>query len=373
MMPLGFLLAAVCTAAALVAPRRPRALGKAAYFLGLVVNELPQLAVLFLLGTTALAVLEDDLAGAPGAVATLVALATVVGLVELARRGMSAKSTVAGALQHAGVSSSTSAWRGAWASLLAPFPIRPRAVRRHRNLSYGPDRKHALDVYRRRDARGGPVLVYLHGGGYFSGGKHWEGRALLYRLAARGWVCISANYRLRPTADFPDHLDDAKRALAWAKEHAADYGADPGRLVMAGSSAGAHLTSLCALDSAGASPDAPRKKVDAAVCLYGYYGRYYGRGADESPVSTPLALDASVAPPFFVAHGDHDTYSPAEGARALVGRLRAASSAPVVYAELVGGQHAFDLFYSWRGAAVVDGVEAFLERVVPKEGAACAS
>ena len=58
------------------------------------------------------------------------------------------------------------------------------------------------------------MLVYFHGGGYFSGRKTWEAQWLLYRLASEGWVCISANYRLRPRALFLDHLIDAKRAIA---------------------------------------------------------------------------------------------------------------------------------------------------------------
>jgi len=57
-------------------------------------------------------------------------------------------------------------------------------------------------------------------------------------------------------------------------------------------------------------------------------------------------------------------------ARALVGRLRATSSRPVVYAELPGAQHAFDLFHSLRYEAVVDAVEAFADRVRADRGAA---
>lgn len=366
----GYLLPALCVAAALIAPRRPRGVGVIAYFLGLVVNELPQILVLLLIGTTALALFENDLVGISGTIAIALAVATVIGLAELARRGIRSGGVVAAALHQAGVSVSADGWRSGWKSLLAPFPIRPRSVHRTRNLSYGRDRKHRLDVYSRRDAQGGPVLLYLHGGGYFSGGKHWEGRALLYQLAARGWVCMSANYRLRPAADFPEHLDDAKLALAWAHAHAEEYGADADKLVMAGCSAGAHLSALCALAPANGSEHGCAR-VDAAVCLYGYYGRYYGRGSDESLVSTPLALDASTAPPFFLAHGDHDTYTPVEGARTLANHLRAQSPAPVVYAELPGGQHSFDLFYSWRGAAIVDGVKDFLAGIVVTNETSC--
>jgi acetyl esterase/lipase len=372
-MPLGYLLLAVCTAAALIAPRHPRAVGAASFFFGVVVNELPQLGLAYLAATTALALIEGDLSGPIGMIAIAVALLTVVGLAELGRRGLRAKQNVIHALRDAGLEDSVVRWRSAWRSLIAPFPVRPRSVKRSADIAYGADRKHRLDVYRRPDAHGAPVLLYLHGGGYYTGGKHWEGRALLYRLASQGWVCISANYRLRPAADFPDHLDDAQAVIRWAGQHVAALGGDPGTLVMAGSSAGAHLTALCALEQEK-TVDTAMPRIDAAVCLYSYYGRYYGRPADESPVSTPLSLDAAAAPPFFVAHGDRDTYVAVEGARGFVQHLRAASPSPVVYAELEGGQHAFDLFRSWRGAAVVDGVEAFLVQVLTRKKAApCAS
>ena len=49
----------------------------------------------------------------------------------------------------------------------------------------------------------------------------------------------------------------------------------------------------------------------------------------------------------------------AEDTRRFVERLRRASSDPVVYAELPGAQHGFDLFHSIRFETVVDGIEAF--------------
>jgi dipeptidyl aminopeptidase/acylaminoacyl peptidase len=89
--------------------------------------------------------------------------------------------------------------------------------------------------------------------------------------------------------------------------------------------------------------------------LNGYYGNYYGQGADSSPV-THVRPDA---PPFFLAHGDRDTVVSVDNARLFADALRRTSTNPVVYVELPGGQHAFDLFHSFRFEAVVDAVEAF--------------
>jgi acetyl esterase/lipase len=138
---------------------------------------------------------------------------------------------------------------------------------------------------------------------------------------------------------------------------------------MSGSSTGAHLTALCALtqDDPDLQPgfEDGITRVDGAVCLYGYYGRYYGRGADESPLSTPFALDATDAPPFLLAHGDRDSWTSVEDARALAARLRQQSRRPVVYLELPGGQHGFDLLRSWRFEAVLGAVDTFVEAVAP--------
>ena len=149
--------------------------------------------------------------------------------------------------------------------------------------------------------------------------------------------------------------------IAWAREHGHEYGADTATMFVAGSSAGGHLVAMAAL-----TPNAPAfqpgferadTSVTAAICLYGYFGDYYGQGA----ASSPEAHVRSDAPPFFVAQGDRDTYSPrfVEIARSFVEELRSASFAPVVYAELPGGQHSFDLFHSVRFETVVDAIEAF--------------
>jgi acetyl esterase/lipase len=75
------------------------------------------------------------------------------------------------------------------------------------------------------------------------------------------------------------------------------------------------------------------------------------------------------APPFMVFHGEHDSLVPVEDARAFVERLEAESSNPVLYVELPGSEHAFDLAPSLRCARVVEGIERFLRTVIASGGA----
>ncbi|WP_432477616.1 alpha/beta hydrolase [Nocardioides sp. GXQ0305] len=363
-MPIGYAVflgsIALFTTAALLTTRRA---GHTRYVLSAAINEIPHVFALALVVSTVSAWAADDLGGTSGAVLTGFAAAVVVGTGVLAHRALPAEAEVRAGLVAAGL---PGVFRPGWRRLrgwLAPLPLRSPAVVRRRGLAYGPHRQQRLDVYRRRDGlTNGRVLVYLHGGGYYSGGRHREGRALLHRLAAGGWTCVSADYRLRPRAGFEEHIDDARSALRWAHAYAEEGGEPAEAVVMAGSSAGAHLAALCALTQ---PDDDPHLRVDGAVCLYGYYGRYYGRGPLEHPASSPVVLDPAGAPPMLIVHGDRDSWTPVEQARELRDHLRSGSSSTVAYVELTGAQHGFDLFASPRFVSVVDGVETFLAVAVP--------
>src|SRR6185436_8319963 len=79
--------------------------------------------------------------------------------------------------------------------------------------------------------------------------------------------------------------------------------------------------------------------------------------------ASPIARVHADAPPFFVIHGTHDSLAYVEDTRHFVRALRAVSRQPVIYAELPGAQHAFDVFHSRRSAYAVEAVTRFVERV----------
>ncbi|WP_328929719.1 alpha/beta hydrolase [Streptomyces sp. NBC_00190] len=385
-MPLGYLWTVVFVAAgtlfALAPVRRPRPLTDLSFRIGLVIGELPFVALAWLLLWTAVAFAQGDVDGPGSWAAVALAVITAAGLVLVVRRGLRARTEVERALAEGlGID-----WRAAIAPdatvglrghrtlariLFRPFAGRPRAVVRVADLRYGPGgRRHQLDVYHHR-ARpsGAPVLIHLHGGSYRGGRKSTQSLPLLHRLASRGWVCVSANYRLRPEVRHPEHLIDAKRVIAWVREHGRAYGADPATLFMAGSSAGGHMAALAALTPGDPALqpgfETADTSVTAVIGLNGYYGPYYGQG----PESSPSAHITADAPPFFLVHGDRDTMVHVDIARRFAADLREASVGTVVYAELPGAQHAFDLFHSLRFEAVVDGVEAFAGWVISREWA----
>lgn len=392
-MPIGLLitvaLVAVATLSCLM-PRRLGILGPLRLYLGHV-NEIPFIAILWLVGSTWAAISQGDTYSLFGwLVVALAALATA-GLIVVISRSMPTGRVIRRALE-AGLGAG---WAGrldgadsarlhrvvSFPALFGPVFIRRRHVRRTANIPYGSAPKNRLDVYVHRSRpTNSPVLVYFHGGMLMRGSKNYQGLPLLYQLASQGWVCITANYRLSPSATFPDHLIDVKRAIAWTRTHGQEYGADPDLVFVAGSSSGAQLAALAALTANDAELQPGFEQADtsvaAAMTLYGDYdwldspdrAGFLAPVMKSSPIEDPAAWARASpishlrvdAPPFFVIHGDQDVTLPVENARRFAHELRCVSNSPVVYAELPGAQHIFDMFRSIRGDAVDNGIAAFV-------------
>jgi acetyl esterase len=112
-------------------------------------------------------------------------------------------------------------------------------VKVERDLAYGPDVRHRLDVYRSEGTSGAlQVLVVFHGGGFVRGDKQERENAGLY-FARAGYLVIVPNYRLGPAHHWPAGAEDVRSVIAWTQAHAADYGARPERPWLLGESAGA--------------------------------------------------------------------------------------------------------------------------------------
>ncbi|HXB88266.1 alpha/beta hydrolase [Mycobacterium sp.] len=261
------------------------------------------------------------------------------------------------------------------------------------DISYGDHgaRNH-LDIWRRpdldRDGRA-PVLLQVPGGAWMVGSKRQQAYPLMSHLAELGWVCVAINYRLSPRSTWPDHIVDVKRALAWTKQHIAEYGGDPNWIAITGGSAGGHLSALAALTANDPQFQPGFEEADtsvrAAVPFYGVYdftrtddaihsltvptmAKYVfklGRAEISEALRTasPITHVSADAPPFFVLHGRNDSLIPVEQARAFTKRLREASRQPVLYAEMPFAQHAFDIFGSARAAHAAVAVEQFLAEI----------
>jgi acetyl esterase len=263
-------------------------------------------------------------------------------------------------------------------------------VERVKDVAYGPDRAHRLDVWRPVDRSGPlPVVLYVHGGAFRSLSKdtHW---LMGLAFARRGYVVFNIDYRLAPKFKFPAAPADACRAYGWVVEHAAEYGGDPARIVLSGESAGGNLVTTLAIAAAydrpevwtrpvlasGVMPAAvipmcgmlqvsdperfaragPLGKLDADAlfsCSGDYLPDHIGHGAPAADLADPICVlergepPARPLPPFYAAAGTRDPL--------LVDSLRLGASlrrlgVHNVIEEYPGEVHAFHALV-WRSAA----------------------
>ncbi len=100
---------------------------------------------------------------------------------------------------------------------------------------------------RRRDEQPLPLLLHVHGGGLVAGTAHDDLPWAAELAAATGCAVVSPDYRLAPEHPYPAAVDDVSATFGWVVEQAHLLGVDPGRVVLAGVSAGGGLAAATAL------------------------------------------------------------------------------------------------------------------------------
>jgi acetyl esterase/lipase len=224
-----------------------------------------------------------------------------------------------------------------------------------------------------------PVIVHVHGGGWRRGSRRVPlprlGAGFYDELAARGFAVAAIDYRLSGEARYPAALEDVRAAIGWVREHAAEYGMDPGRVFAWGDSAGGHLALMAALAGAqGNGDEGSGSAVQGVVAwfpvtdLAGLLDDVAAAGGHPDPgpesrealflgapaASVPgLAREASpvnhasaAAPPVLLMHGAADDLVPPAQSIRLAKAL--AQAGATVELELVPGATHF-----WNGAGDV--------------------
>src|ERR1700730_5694432 len=330
------------------------------WFFGLVVTELPLQTIASQLGGPAWT--ARRLNRPVRTIAWLTAAVSALGLLNFSRAGHQANVPLTKALDDGLGPAHRTDSAGLWRRPAAPGSAKTQGVLRmlrvyrdyahDSNISYGQyGSANHLDIWRRPDLDlngKAPVLFQIPGGAWTTGNKRGQAHPLMSHLAERGWICVAINYRHSPRNTWPAHIVDVKRALAWVKQHIAEYGGDPDFIAITGGSAGGHLSSLAAL-----TPNDPQfqpgfedadTRVHAAVPFYGIYD--FTRLDDSMHPMMPALLVKSIikqrpsthlqtfaaaspvnhitadAPPFFVLHGTNDSLAYVEQARELTTKLR---------------------------------------------------
>jgi acetyl esterase/lipase len=224
----------------------------------------------------------------------------------------------------------------------------------------GDARREKLDLYfpggSSREDR--PAVVFIHGGGFTGGDKaEYRSASVSADLARAGYVVVSCNYVLGPkTKDgvWPQNIADARAAVRWVRSHAKELGVNPGKIAVAGGSAGGYLALMVGLsdDRTGPGGDpqaAVSAKVSAVIDMYGVVNfSKHGKGdvprvsAAEQAAYLPENQCDPKDPPVLILHGDADTTVDLRQSKDMAAALAKAK----VDHELIivaGAPHTFDL------------------------------
>jgi acetyl esterase/lipase len=195
-----------------------------------------------------------------------------------------------------------------------------------------------------------PCILVLHGGGWYTGSKS-DHSGLIESVARRGYVGVSADYRLVPSHRFPAHVEDVKCAVRFLRAHAKPYGIDPGRIGVMGFSAGGHLAMMLGT-TAGMKKleghgewENQSSQVQAVVSYFGptdlaardwpdetrrMIEDFLGGTGEEIPdvyqLASPACHVTDQCPPMLLFQGTRDEYVPYTQAYAMIEALTRAGA-----------------------------------------------
>jgi acetyl esterase/lipase len=239
----------------------------------------------------------------------------------------------------------------------------------------GGDRELLCDIYRPSPdvASKRTAIINLPGGGFRRCNR--AGVRVARPLAALGYTCIGAEYRVLPEGVWPAPLHDLKAAIRWTRAHAADLGFEPDKLVILGHSAGARLALMAsatqnAVDVEGHGGNAG-VATDVAACVVFYppagdLARHpvVGENPSETQLRSASLLDkiATGYPPTLLLHGTADQTVPVDASVTLYSALRGVGS-PVELHVIEGVTHVFDAHEDFARASA-DWIDLFVDRHV---------
>ena len=177
-----------------------------------------------------------------------------------------------------------------------------------------------LDVFRSDDSKIRPVVLCLHGGFWAKGSKKFM-HPLAKDLVKKGYVTVCSNYRLTDVAPAPAQLHDVLSAIRFLRENATDYGIDPEKIAVTGSSAGGYLAVMAAVFDSGDKRTRPNAAVgmgaqtdllsphiqNSTVLNWSkFMGGFYKEVPQNYIKQSPINHLSSDDPPVAIICGEHD-------------------------------------------------------------------
>jgi acetyl esterase/lipase len=188
-------------------------------------------------------------------------------------------------------------------------------------IAYGADPLQRLDFIPAATSHRAPLFIFIHGGGWAFGDKRMAGHMAVH-ARAQGYAFASLNYRLVPAATPQQQAEDVAAAIARLVRDADELAIDPGRIILSGHSAGAHLAALVGTDPRylaahrlpisildgivlfdGAGYDVPAQMARGGPLLRRMYARAFGSDPGfQARVSPTLQAAAPNAGRFLILH-----------------------------------------------------------------------
>jgi len=230
-----------------------------------------------------------------------------------------------------------------------------------------------LDLYIPQKKQAGPLILWVHGGAWRSGSR--DEMPLVAALEA-GYPAASIDYRLSTDARFPAQIHDIKAAIRFLRANSGQFHLNADTIVVAGSSAGAHLAALVGVSNGNSELEGKvgsfLNQSSSVQGIVSYFG-----ASDLTTIldqSTPHGLSVRVPaldlllggqpknlpelsklaspvfhvdrqdPPLLLFHGDRDPQMPINQSHELAGAYTKAG-AKVQFEVVYGAAHGGPLFY----------------------------
>jgi arylformamidase len=223
-----------------------------------------------------------------------------------------------------------------------------------RDLRYGPQAGELLDLFPVPGRTDAPLFVFIHGGYWRALGKQ-DSVFMARNFTAHGVAVAAVNYQLAPAARLSEIVAQCRRSLAWLYTHGPAHGIDVRRIVLGGSSAGAHLAAMLLSPGWQAAFGMPPDVVQAGVLVSGLYdlapvqqttpNEWLALDSAEAAALSPQRLLPNAGTRLCIATAEKDTD---EFKRQSLDYAAACTrhGCAVQYAEIAGRNH-FDVIMDW--------------------------
>ena len=250
---------------------------------------------------------------------------------------------------------------------VAPSHVQPARLR---GIAFGSRARQKLDVYLPKDRKPRAVIVFLYGGGWTTGSRRFY-RLLGSALNGRGFAVVVPDYRLFPSARFPDFVEDGAAAVKWVRDNAELFARAP--VFLMGHSAGAHIGALLTL-----VPDYLRSHGIEPSFVRGFIGisgpytldptkwpvvREVFSTAVPGEIARPIKLVRERVAPMLLLHGKTDRVVALHNSERFTDALKAVGSdvALKTYPRIGHIEIIVAFAWGWRWrASVLDDVDAFI-------------